>query len=118
MMGNILQHLQDPVGAVLQAIQHTDHLIVTEADWLPGIGDDLACMLLYDVPNPFSWYQVKPLLLQTLLRRWGFTQQTLTWHDQILLSAHQFTDDGRSSWEKAESPTKHYTRSAQRPSSQ
>jgi len=25
MMGNILQHLQDPVGAVLQAVQHTDH---------------------------------------------------------------------------------------------
>src|SRR4030095_945047 len=80
MMGNILQHLQDPIGAVLQAARHSDHLIITEADWLPEIGDDLPCMVMYDLPNPFSWYQVKPALLQMLLKRWGFIDKKLNWH--------------------------------------
>jgi 2-polyprenyl-3-methyl-5-hydroxy-6-metoxy-1,4-benzoquinol methylase len=86
MMGNILQHLQDPVGAVLQAIRHTDHLIVTEADWMRGsVGDDFVGLVMFDLPNPFSWYQVKPGLLQNLLGRWGFSEQRLSWHWQQFL---------------------------------
>jgi SAM-dependent methyltransferase len=114
MMGNVLQHLQDPVGAVLQAIRHTDHLIITEADWLVGVGDDLSCMLMYDLPHPFSWYQVKPGLLQNLLRRWGLTDQTLTWHTQLILQGAQFAEDGRVSWEQNSVPARHYTLSAWR----
>jgi hypothetical protein len=114
MMGNILQHLQDPVGAVLQAIRHTDHLIITEADWFSGTGDDLPCMIMYDLPHFFSWYQVKPGLLQAILRRWDFSDQTLTWHTQTILQGHQFTDDGASSWEMYGVPARHYTLSARR----
>jgi SAM-dependent methyltransferase len=114
MMGNILQHLQDPVGAVLQAIQHTGHIIITEADWLPGFGDDLPCMLMYDIANPFSWYQVKPLLLQNLLRRWDFTEQTLNWHTQVILEGHQFKEGGEVSWEQFGLPTRHFTLSARK----
>jgi SAM-dependent methyltransferase len=114
MMGNLLQHLQDPVGAVLQAIRHTDQLIITEADWLHGIGDDLDCMLMYNTPNPFSWYQVKPGLLQNLLRRWGFTDQTLTWHSQLMLSGPQFSEGGKMSWKELGIQTRHYTVSARR----
>ena len=115
MMGNVLQHLQDPVRAVLQAIRHTDGLLITEADWLPGMGDDLPCLIMYDVPHPFSWYQVKPSLLQLLLRRWGFTDQTLTWHTQVMIQAPQFTEEGKVSWEQSGVQVRHYTLSARRP---
>ena len=115
MVGNILQHLQDPVGAVLQAVGRTDHLIITEADWLPGIGDDLPCMVMYDLPHPFSRYQVKPKLLQTLLLRWGFTDQTLTWHTQVMLRTPSFDEQGRVSWVESRVPTRHYTLRARRP---
>ena len=114
MMGNILQHLQDPVGAILQAVQHADHLIITEADWLEGIGDDQPYMIMYDLPHPFSWYQVKPGLLQTLLRRWGFTDQTLTWHRQMMLRGPLYSEDGKVSWEESAVSAKHYTLSMRR----
>ena len=116
MMGNILQHLQDPIGAVLQAIQRTRHLIITEADWLPGHGDDLACMIMYDELKPWSWYQVKPGLLQNLLRRWGFTEQALSWHTQVLLRESTFTETGRQTWVPLSVPTKHFTLSARKKS--
>lgn len=81
-IGNVLQHLQDPVGAILQAIRHTDRLIVTEADWMSDVPDDLNGMLMFDKPAPFSWYQLKPGLLQNLLGAWGFTEQALSFHTQ------------------------------------
>lgn len=114
MMGNILQHLRDPIGAVLQAVQRTRCIIITEADWLPGVGDDLPCMLMYDIPFPFSWYQVKPRLLQLLLEKWGFADQTLTWHTQTMINAPMFDDDTRIRWEECAVPTTHYTLSARR----
>src|SRR5262245_31646076 len=115
MMGNVLQHLQDPVGAVLQAIQYTDHIIITEADWLPGIGDDLPCLVMYDIPNPYSWYQVKPALLQNLLRRWNFTDQTLTRHTQVILQGPQYAEGGGLvAWKDFGIPTNHFTLSARR----
>jgi len=88
--------------------------VITEADWLPGIGDDLACMVMYDLPHPFSWYQVKPQLLQLLLRRWGFADQTLTWHTQVMLQGPQFDEDGRVSWTTSSVPAQHYTLSTRR----
>lgn len=86
-IGNVLQHLQDPVGAVLQAIRHTDRLIVTEADWMPDVADDHVGLLMFDVPKAFSWYQVKPGLLQSLLSRWGFTEHRLSRHTQFFREA-------------------------------
>ena len=69
-------------------------------------------MVMYDLPYPFSWYQVKPGLLQVLLRRWGFTDQTLTWHTQVMLQGHQFTEDGQVLWRESRVPARHYTLSA------
>lgn len=114
-MGNILQHLQDPLGAVLQAVEHTNHLIITEADWLENVADNLPCMIMFDLPHPFSWYQVKPVLLQMILSRWGFTDQTLTRHIQTLLKDPEFAEDGSVKWCQRSLPTRHYTLSARRP---
>jgi SAM-dependent methyltransferase len=115
MMGNVLQHLQDPIGAVLQAIRLTDHLIITEADWLENTGDDLPCMIMYDLPHPFSWYQVKAKLLQMFLNRRGYSEQSLTWHTHDLLLKTNFADDGRFVQQPARVPARHYTLSARRP---
>jgi SAM-dependent methyltransferase len=115
-MGNILQHLQDPVGAVLQAARHSDHLIITEADWMRGVvADDFIGMLMFDLPTPYSWYQVKPGLLRNLLGRWGFVDQELTWHDQSQLVDAQFAEDGTVTREPAHVPVPHYTLSLKRP---
>jgi len=114
MMGNILQHLQDPIGAVLKAVSHTNHLIITEADWLPGVGDDFPCMIMYDVSKPFSWYQVKPGLLRLILDGWGFTKQTLTWHAQVMLRDLSVDEENRGSAGDSRIPVRHYTLSARR----
>lgn len=116
MMGNVLQHLQDPVGAVLQAVKHTDHLIVTEADWMPGVvADDFVGMLMFDLPSPFSWYQVKPGLIQNLLGRWGFIDQQLTRHTQLYLEDQRFDENGTATAEAANMRVSHYTLSLRRP---
>ena len=115
-MGNILQHLQDPVGAVLQAARHSDHLIITEADWMRGVvADDFVGMLMFDVPGPFSWYQVKPGLLCNLLGRWGFVDQELTWHDQLQLVDPRFAEDRTFTLEGVHVRVPHYTLSLKRP---
>ncbi len=48
------------------------------------------------------------------LRRWGFTDQTLTWHTQVMLQGHRFDEDGTVSWEQSGVPTRHYTLSTRR----
>lgn len=115
-MGNILQHLQDPVGAVLQAARRSDHLIITEADWMRNVvADDFVGMLMFDLPNPFSWYQVKPGLLCNLLGRWGFVDQQLNWHDQLMLQNARFAEDGTVAREPIHIRIPHYTLSLRRP---
>jgi len=116
-MGNVLEHLQDPVGAVLQAVRHTDHLIITQSDWMPGVvGDDFIGLLMFDVAAPFSWYQVKPGLLQNLLARWGFNEQRLTWHEQLNVSSPQYSDHGEEHWRDFGEMVRHFTLSARRSS--
>jgi SAM-dependent methyltransferase len=114
-MGNILQHLQDPAGAVLQAARLTDHLIITETDWMRGVVDDeFVGMLMFDVPSPWSWYQVKPGLLRNLLARWGFVDQELTWHEQSQVADGRFAADGSITREQAHVRVPHYTLSLKR----
>jgi SAM-dependent methyltransferase len=83
--GNVLQHLQDPVGALLMAASRADAVIVTESDWKRGVADDLPAMLWIDDSTPYSWYQVKPLLVESVLRSLGFEVAPTSWHDQLLL---------------------------------
>jgi SAM-dependent methyltransferase len=115
-LGNVLQHLQNPVGAVLQAIARTDHLIVVEADWTPQevAAEDFAGMVMFEAANPFAWFQVRPGLLRRLLERWGFTEQRLGHHEQLLVSAVGFTDDGRVVHERPGTRVAHFTLSARR----
>jgi 2-polyprenyl-3-methyl-5-hydroxy-6-metoxy-1,4-benzoquinol methylase len=82
---NVLQHLQDPVGAVMEGAQRADAVIVTETDWKRGIADDLPAMLWLDSSSPYSWYQVKPLLVAEVLRSLGFEVEPPVWHEQLLL---------------------------------
>ena len=67
------------------------------------VADDFIGMLMFDLPNPFSWYQVKPGLLRNLLGRWGFVDQQLTWHDQLLVLNARFAEDGTVTREAAQS---------------
>ncbi|MDQ1429504.1 MAG: hypothetical protein QOF40_106 [Actinomycetota bacterium] len=83
--GNVLQHLQDPVGALIEAAGRADAVIVTESDWKRGIADDLPAMLWIDDSTPYSWYQVKPLLVESVLRSLGFEVAPAAWHEQLLL---------------------------------
>jgi hypothetical protein len=73
-------------------------------------------MIMFDELKPWSWYQVKPGLLQNLLRRWGFTEQTLSWHTQVILRDSTFTETGGRSWMPRSLPTTHFTLSARKKS--
>lgn len=85
-IANVLQHLQDPVGAIMQLANLCDSIVVTETDWLRGTYDDLRGLIYYaDQKNPFSWYQVKPPLVEAVLTRMGFTKFVRSDHTQLLI---------------------------------
>jgi hypothetical protein len=42
-------------------------------------------MLWIDDSTPYSWYQVKPLLVESVLRSLGFEVAPAAWHEQLLL---------------------------------
>jgi SAM-dependent methyltransferase len=97
MIGNVLQHLKDPVGAVIQAARICNAIVVTEADWLRGQHDDLRGMILYEGDHLFSWYQVKPRLIEAILERMGFGDVRREWHEQLLVRSVQVSRrDGMS----------------------
>jgi SAM-dependent methyltransferase len=115
--GNVLQHLQDPVGALLMAASRADAVIVTESDWKRGVADDLPAMLWIDDSTPYSWYQVKPLLVESVLRSLGFDVAPASWHDQLLLEDVAYepgTAPEARSWD-AGVQVPHYTVVARRP---
>ena len=93
-LGNILQHLQDPVGALLGLARRCDTILVTEADWFAGSHNDLKGMIYFDKDNPYSWYQVKPPLLEAFLRRMGFGEFRLTRHKQHFIVDAEHTPEG------------------------
>jgi SAM-dependent methyltransferase len=92
-IANVLQHLRDPIGAVLELARICDRVVVTETDWMPGHHDDLNGMVLFDHPTPYSWYQVKPPLVETVLSRMGFGNFQRTSHTQRLLQDCVHTDE-------------------------
>jgi SAM-dependent methyltransferase len=90
-LANVMQHLQDPIGALIGLAAICDEaVVVTESDWLRGIGDDLASMIYFDKDNPYVWYQVKPRLVEAVLRRIGFEDIQRTEHQQLLVSAADY----------------------------
>ena len=78
----MLQHLKDPVGALVQAARIADAVVVTETDWMPGRYDDLQGMILFESDSPYAWYQVKPPLIKAVLSRMGFGEFTVEFHKQ------------------------------------
>ena len=82
---------------------------------MPGVvADDFVGMLMFDLPNPFSWYQVEPGLLAAC-SPWGFVDQQLNWHDQ-LLAPESAVCRGRDGHARGCAPrVRHYTLSPRRP---
>lgn len=115
-IGNVLQHLQDPVGAVFAVAQRCRSIVITEADWMAGRFDDLCGMVFYDAPGPFSWYQVKPRLLEAALRRFGFDGFQLSRHTQLFLEDTRYVDGARlpARVQQNALPIPHFTLTAHR----
>jgi SAM-dependent methyltransferase len=84
-IANVLQHLQDPVGAIMQIASRSKTVVITETDWFHGHYDDLNGMIYFDKDNPFVWYQVKPPLVEAVLRRMGFSRFERTDHMQLFV---------------------------------
>lgn len=86
-MANVLQHIQDPIGALMQLASRCNSVVVTEADWCDGINDDLTGMIYFDDGNPFTWYQIKPNLIKAALKAMGFSRFEQTRHYQQFVKA-------------------------------
>jgi SAM-dependent methyltransferase len=94
-MANVLQHLQDPIGALMGLAARCDEaVVVTETDWFRGVNDDLVGMMYFDKDNPYVWYQVKPKLVEAVLRRMGFEHTERTEHYQYLVANAEHRKDG------------------------
>jgi SAM-dependent methyltransferase len=92
-VANVLQHVRDPLGALMTVARHADAIVVTESDWLAGHHDDVPCMVLFQGSTPYSWFQVKPPLVTAFLEELGFGDQTVNRHEQLYVEA---VDYGRT----------------------
>ena len=90
-VANVLQHLRDPLGALMSVERHADVIVVTEADWMAGQHDDVACMMLFQGTTPYSWFQVKPPLVTAFLGELGFDDQTVSRHEQLYVEAVDYS---------------------------
>jgi SAM-dependent methyltransferase len=113
-LANVLQHCREPITAVLNAARFADSVVVTETDWMVGSHDYLCGMILFEGAGPFSWFQVKPRLLASLLEELGLTDQELTHHEQLLVEDIDFSasDPQRREWGGLAVP--HFTLTAHR----
>lgn len=82
-LGNVLQHLRDPAGALLSVAAMCNVLVVTEADWMHGQApDDLAALIAFDTDQPYWWFQARPRWVTDLLARNDFEDITVSHHVQ------------------------------------
>jgi len=93
-LANVLQHCRDPMGAVISASRFADRVVITESDWIRAERDDVARMTLFGGPSPFSWFQVTPFLLTTLLSELSYDDQDVTCHEQRLMEDVDY-EEGR-----------------------
>jgi SAM-dependent methyltransferase len=113
-LANVMQHLQDPVGALMGlAAVSTEAVVVTETDWMHGVHDELNGLIYFDKDNPYVWYQVKPRLVEAVLRRMGFDDVRRTEHRQLFLTDAEHTAGGPVGV-KTEVEVPHYTIVARR----
>ena len=106
-IGNVLQHLRDPIGAVLDVSARARTIVITEADWLAGTQDARPVMTLFTEPlrsgRRGSWYMVSPQLVEDVLSLTGFTIEARDIHEQ------PFTESPGKTY-----PVRHYTITATR----
>jgi SAM-dependent methyltransferase len=108
-LANVMQHLQDPIGALMGLAAISDEaVVVTETDWMHGVDDEVKGMIYFDKDNPYVWYQVKPLLVEAILRRMGFDDIRRTEHRQLFMVDAQHTEGGAKGV-KTEVQVPHYT---------
>jgi len=93
-IANVLQHLRDPVGAIMQLALICDTIVITETDWMAGYHDDLRGMIMFDSDAAYSWYQVKPPLIEAVLSRMGFGRFQRTFHKQFFIHDATGADRG------------------------
>jgi len=94
-LGNVLQHLSDPLRAVLVLAPHAETLVITESCWLPlSATDNPLTLTMFDSDHPFSWFQVRPELLDALLAQHGFAERTLRWHAQPFIDVVDYLANG------------------------
>lgn len=83
LLGNVLQHLRDPAGALLALASTCNVVVVTEADWMHGqIDDDIPALFMFPSDQPYSWYQARPAWVRDLLKRNGFEDVSVAHHVQ------------------------------------
>ena len=120
-VANVLQHLRDPLGALTTIARCADAIVVTESDWMPGLYDDVPCMVLFQGSTPYSWFQLKPSLVTVFLDELGYADQTVTRHDQLYLEAVDYSSSVPRRVETGGGFVPHFTitanrRAAKRPS--
>lgn len=93
-IANVLQHLQDPIGALIQVATRSSTIVVTEADWMHGMYEEAKALIYFDKNNPYVWYQVKPVLVEAVLKRMGFTVIEKLTHTQKYLAEAEHQPDG------------------------
>jgi SAM-dependent methyltransferase len=84
-LGCVLLHLRDPLGALLECARRCDRLVVTEvrdpaltgpvARFLPSVSE----------PQWHTWWRLSPDLLVEFLGVIGFEESVATYHDQTYL---------------------------------
>jgi SAM-dependent methyltransferase len=90
-LGNILQHLRDPLGAIASAARVASRIIVTEAYWQTDIDQDTPLMFFLpamkdDEPPEHkcrSWWQVSSAMLTRWLEVLGYRIDDRYFHDQF-----------------------------------
>ena len=94
-LANVMQHLQDPIGALMGLCAISDEaVVVTETDWMHGINDELKGLIYFDKDDPYVWYQVKPRLVESVLVRMGFKEIRRTEHSQLLMINTEHREGG------------------------
>ena len=106
-IGNVLQHLRDPIGVLLDVSTRARTIVITEADWKAGTWDAFPVMTLFTEHirrgHRGSWYMVSPRLIEDVLSLTGFTIEGRDIHEQ------PFTDSSGNTY-----PVRHYTITATR----
>lgn len=83
--GNILLHLRDPFGALVQAAARTRSTLIVSESLNSAASDSDRPVMLFDPvggENPTNWWTLSPGAVMRMVERLGFTRTRLTYHSQ------------------------------------